>query len=86
MTCLLAAVWLAPGPAWSAVAEFDNVMDAHRHCPYDTVVSIDGKSTGYRNQNTRQRIKPGYVCRDEAVNGGYGGLVTRLKPVPQPRR
>ena len=86
LTCFLAILWLPAASAQAAVPEFDTVADAYHHCPYDTVMRIDSKSTAFRNQNTLQQVKPGYVCKNEAVYGGYGGLVTHLKPVPQPAR
>jgi len=83
---LFALLLLPAPPVQAVVAEFDTVADAYHHCPYDTVMRIDAKSTSFRNQNTQAQVKPGYVCKNEAVYGGYGGLVTHLKPVPQPAR
>jgi hypothetical protein len=70
-------------PAQSYLPLFTTVIEAHQHCPYDVVVWIKSQKAGlprYKGQ-PKSTDGGGYVCRQEAADAGYGGLVTTIQPV-----
>jgi hypothetical protein len=83
----ISAVFLLLLPALAAaqgyLPQFSNVQDAMSHCPGDTIMWVDAAKAVYRFRGAPQSVNTGgYVCRQEAIDSGYSGLVTTLTAVP----
>lgn len=62
--------------------QFSTVQDAAEHCPGDTVVYVDATKASFRYSGAPKSVNTGgYICRQEAIGSGWGGLVTHLQPV-----
>jgi hypothetical protein len=81
---LLLCLLPAQAGAQAYLPMFDTVFDAERHCPYDEVVWIKAQAAFQPHKGQPKKEGGGYVCRQEAVNVGYGGLVTKLQPLNTP--
>lgn len=76
--------FLAPGAglAQTFLPKFDTVMDAHLHCPYDAIVWIKAQAGVQRYKGQpKSADNGGYVCRQEAIDAGYDGLIMHLTPM-----
>jgi len=82
LICLAVMPELAVAQAY--LPQFDTTVAAQAHCPYDATVEINPSKAVFSKTKQSSGQKTAYVCRQEAIDSGYGGLVTHIASLPKP--
>ncbi len=82
---LLILLLPAAALAQSYLPTYDSPIDAIQSCPGDSVVWLSSVNAQQRYKGQPKTSATGagggYICRQQAINAGYGGLVTHLTPL-----